>query len=366
MEVLTQKLRDNNFSAVSEEILSLYDKGAYLDVINAFKIIQKSDDIEYFSCQYFNAFVGIYLLVSISYSILGHYEKALGTMIELNNKYHRVKNIYYVFMQILRHKDFETISKEDAQEIVNHFNITLREFNKNARIRFYNNFAFCYYKNELYSSAIEFYEKALLYNRKDMQLIIGKNQALYEHYNHSLSKEVIATLKVDIKKLSTLQTNFDVYLSICKLYYFIGDFEKALKYVNLALNIIGEENKEREIYAYDWISRIAYKSKKYATAAIFYEKIIEKLIVCNKNYIINEEIHPIPELNKMFEFLTQCKEKITKHDIHYINKSIWAGIIVATLLEFFEIYSGTKSFAIPTIMVIIITLFGVIYVNVYK
>ena len=69
----------------------------------------------------------------------------------------------------------------------------------------------------------------------------------------------------------------------------------------------------------------------------------------------------------MLEYLTENKERIRKHDVHYINKSIWGGIIAAIILECFEIYSGgTHNVLFLILMIVIVVLVSVCYINVYK
>ena len=123
-----------------------------------------------------------------------------------------------------------------------------------------------------------------------------------------------------------METSFNVLLSLGKIYYFLGNYDKSISYLQTAIE------------AFDWLSRIAFKSKKYQIAVEYYQKIIDALIKLPLEN--NSTIHPRPELYKMFKYLNQNKEATLKHDIHYINKSIWGGIFAGIILESAEILSG--------------------------
>ena len=69
----------------------------------------------------------------------------------------------------------------------------------------------------------------------------------------------------------------------------------------------------------------------------------------------------------MLKYLTQNKEEIKKHDVHYIKKSIWGGIIAGIILEGFEIYSGgTTNPNILIGMVILVVFVSFCFINIYK
>lgn len=161
-----------------------------------------------------------------------------------------------------------------------------------------------------------------------------------------------------------METNFDTLLALGKMYYFCGKYSRALIFVQKAIEIAKDQPNAR-VHAYDWLSRIAFKTKHHEVAAEYYNQIIKEIIECSD--YTQDTIHPKPNLYKMLEYLTENKRKIRKHDVHYINKSIWGGIIAAIILESFEIYSnGTHSAFLLLTMVVIVLLVSVFYINVYK
>lgn len=168
-----------------------------------------------------------------------------------------------------------------------------------------------------------------------------------------------------------METSFNVLLSLGKIYYFLGNYDKSISYLQTAIELPTDNKEKYEIYAFDWLSRIAFKSKKYQIAVEYYQKIIDALIKLPLEN--NSTIHPRPELYKMFKYLNQNKEATLKHDIHYINKSIWGGIFAGIILESAEILSGQYNeiwFLTPINIVIGMIIFILIvsfcFINVYK
>lgn len=330
-----------NFNRI---IYQLYDNKNYLEIIRLYNIHFNSKNF-YEKCFFnFNIVVNIVLLVTNSYCCIGNYAKALEHMIILDDSYYIYKRTYFLLMQILRTKDFKKINKEDAQAIVQNFNENLRIFNKDFRLRFYNNLAYIHYKRGTYKEAIEYYKKAIPYAPDNIQLLIGYYQAVYYGGNktHCINGEIKKELINNIDKIMQQQASFDLYLALGKLHYFIGEYQQAFTFVNLALDTLSESEKnKKEIYAYDWISRISYKLKQYATASIFYEKIIDSLIKSSENAIIEQEtIHPKPELYKMLKFLNETKQYIASEETSKLSKSIWAGIIITTIFGLIECFKN--------------------------
>lgn len=323
------------FQDFCSDFYDLYDKQKYLNIIQLFDQFSNSNNYDEMCFKYFNYVVGITILTAISYCNIGDYKNAKDILVFLEDTYYIFKRYYYLLIQILRRHYFINISQEDAKELVKHINKTLQEFNKHLRLRFYNNLAYVHYKNELYKDAIRYYKKTLPYAPNNVQIIVGYYQAIYySQPKHCVQGEYKKTLEIAIKQILSLEANFDTYLALGKLHYFLGEHQKALNFINIAINVLKQDDLKnlKEIYAYDWISRIAYKQKQYSTASVFYEKIIDSLVKeQGRNFIDHEAIHPKPELYKMLKFLNETKQLIANQETSKLNKSIWSGIIITSI-----------------------------------
>lgn len=377
------KQRNEKLEKLYENVLALYDQMDYRGVILIFEAFLKLDNIDVLYYEHFNFVADIYIFASLSYLNLYEYEKALDVLINFEEQYNIIKNYYSKFIKYTKKNVFSKDEQEHIKNFISIINNGFNEFNKTRKIKFYNNLAYCYYKNKKYAKAVNYYESALRFNCSNLQLLTGKAQSLYELYNHKLPKEVKDTLFSIINKIQynkqDYSSMFDCYLAIAKITYFLGNSAQALNYLSIALKFLNTDNnaecKDKQIYAYDWISRIAYKEKQYSTAAIFYEKIIDCLIQNKGSFIEHETIHPKPELSKMLKFLNETKRKVIDADIHYTNKSIWVGLIVGALfgscqlfqvlVEYFK-YNNNKSFIICIIVFAILTAFGYIFIDKFK
>lgn len=170
-------------------------------------------------------------------------------------------------------------------------------------------------------------------DRAYLELISSINlQDYHNRYNNPVANIFCLNEKYrkTIKLLMKQETNFDTLLSIGKILYFLGDYDSALNYVQNAieLNIMNKNSSPQMIFAYDWLSRIAYKEKRYTVAANFYEKIIDKIISDSDSILANGIIHQKPKLSDMVRYLNETKDLVAKGEIHYINKTIWEAIKV--------------------------------------
>ena len=331
-----QKTTENAFLDFYDTVYGLYESKKYLDIINRYNKFKNSPNFSLILFKYFVIVVNMTILTSISYCSIGDYSKAKEVMLFINEKYYLYKKQYNFLIKEKRNKSLSVIDRNEIKQVTNFLNLTLREFNKFLRYRFYNNIGYVHYKNKLYEDALYFYKKAIPYDRENLQLIVGKYQSLYyakkEHcFNDKERKELLEDIEIIKKK----NTGFDTYLTLGKLYYFNQELDIALNYINIAISTLNEEDENKhnkEIYAYDWISRISYKQRYYSTASIFYEKIIDSLVKDNnKTYIDHEGIHPKPELHRMLKYLNETKQHLIDAEISNLNKSIWAGILITTI-----------------------------------
>ena len=328
-----------DISETYDKCLELYKTQKFIDVINLYEELLNSPKYNEHRFVDFNMVVDITIYAALSCFNMGEYQKAKAYLSDFEEFYYIFKRMYFLLMQNLRKKTFLRMSEKDTKVMVNYINNSLKDFNSNSKLRFYNNLGYAYYKCEEYKEAIKYYKKTLTMSSNNIQLIVGLHQAEYYSNNpHKLNKKFKAKLLEDIVKIKQMDSCYETYLALGKLHYFLGDYSRALNYIHIAISSI-HDNNEQAIYAYDWISRIAYKQKQYSTASIFYEKIIESLVQNTNSSIINhEEIHPKPELYKMLSFLNETKQFIADEENSKLHKSIWAGISITSIFGIIECY----------------------------
>lgn len=359
-----------------EEISKLFRGKRYLEVIKSVSNIKSTLDLDILDYSFFNNKVACLIYAGLSYTELGFYKQAYITFYEINKRFASLKYARISWKSIARyptsrkHLKMATEALTMLEEQINIFNLT-------NHVRYLSNIAYVCYKLKDYKQAIIFYKKALCRKSKDLQLNLGIAQAQYYYYrnkypfeflNNILCKHVPDKIKQNyfktIDMLFKMDTSFDTLLAIGKMYYFLEEYPRALLFIQKAIELVNDQ-PEAKVHAYDWLSRIAFKTKHYEVASEYYNQIIKEIVECSE--YTQDAIHPKPNLYKMLEYLTQNKEKIRKHDVHYINKSIWGGIIAAIILECFEIYSGgNHNVLFLFFMIIIVVLVSICYINVYK
>ena len=354
-----QKTTENAFLDFYDILYGLYESKKYLEIISRYNKFKNSPKFSLILFKYFVFVVDMTILTSISYCNIGDYNKAKEIMLFLNDEYYLYKKRYYFLTREKKNTKLSEKEKQEIKDVTNFINITLREFNQNFRFRFFNNLAYVHYKNKQYKEALSYYKKALSYDCANLQLIVGKYQSLYyANKEHRFCLKERNKLLKDIETIKEMNSSFDTYLALGKLYYFNQEIDVALNYVNIAISTLNEDNQNRiskEIYAYDWISRISYKQKNYATASIFYEKIIESLIKDeNEIFIDHEGIHPKPELHRMLTYLNETKQHLADAETSNLNKSIWAGIFITTIFGLIQCHYDSR---IPDINCLYIFIF---------
>ena len=204
----------------------------------------------------------------------------------------------------------------------------IKKFNSNNSYKYLSNIAYACYKLKRYKEAIKYYKKALIRrkNKKDILLNLGIAQAQYELYKgklpYSVKKWYIKTIDI----FSNSKTNFDTLLAIGKMHYFLKDYDKALNFVQKALEFTVNE-PQNKVYAYDWLSRIAYKKKNHSIAIGFYEEVIRCLVEYpdSKQGMI---IHPKPQLYLMTKFLNENKKILKNQELRGVWYTVIASLIV--------------------------------------
>lgn len=392
--------------STEKELQYLFNENKYLEVISKVNKIEKLLDEEFLDFYYFNNKISCLIYLGLSYFQLGNYENAKMAFLKVSNK---------VFLLVQAMRYWKRLAKipinQQLSDIAQNACSLLKEqfdyFNKTNYFNYLSNLAYTFYKLEEYELSVQHYKKALkVYYKKckkgdkdkniEMQLHLGIAEAQYYQYrnivnfkflnkktNQSLNKIINEIIKKNIPKnikdnyhktikmLEDMGSSFDTLLALGKMYYFLGKYDRSISYLQMAISFSVENKCQKEIYAFDWLSRIAYKTKRHEIAVDYYKKIIDSLITVS---IKNEKtIHPYPELHKMFKYLNQNKEATLKHDVHYINKSIWGGIFAGILFESAEILSSQDSlnpFLSPAniviIMICLVLLSSCIYINVYK
>lgn len=359
-----------------QQVRELFRKKKYIEVITVVKKLQRTIDLTFLDYSYFNNKVVCLIYQGLSYAELGFYKDAYLVFSKINEKFANLKYAKVALRNIIRYpidKYQAKMAKEALEMLEDQFLI----FYHSNHVNFLSNFAYICYKLEYYETAIIYYKRALCRKNKDIQLNLGIAQAQYyahrkkykfEFLNKFFCNHTPSDIKVQYKKtiemLFKMETSFDTLLAIGKMYYFCEEYASSLIFVQKALELAKDQPNAR-IHVYDWLSRIAFKTKHHEVAAEYYNQIIDELINCSD--YTQEAIHPKSNLYKMLEYLTQNKEQIRKHDVHYINKSIWGGIIAALLLECFEIYAGgQQGILFLLIMIVIVLLVSICYINIYK
>lgn len=383
-QTLDNKIKNklNEFVYYEQNSKRLFEKRAYQELISLI------DTQEY--CKKFEAPVVcvfclnekfVYLIYKgLAYIELSEYAKAVDVLLLVEKDYIRLLDLKSRYKKQKR----ESFSQDEIlNEILHIVNILISSVQDNLRKTFAN-LAFAYYKLKDYKNSIKYYKKAIYRDKKNPQLHLELSQAQYRNIENKtknvswyniigkiqLQKEIIVQSKNYIKTIELYkkqETNFETLLSIGKLLYFLGDYQSSLNYVQNAIELCNtRETKHKKIFAYDWLSRIAYKEKKYAVAVSFYEKIIDNIISNSNSISENGIIHQKPKLNDMVKYLNEVKDLVSQSEVHYFNKSIWGGIITGIILETAEIYASTESFKIPIYMIVILVLVGFVYIHKYK
>ncbi|CDE44631.1 unknown [Clostridium sp. CAG:768] len=359
-----------------QEVRNLFRSKKYIEVITVVKKLQRMIDLTFLDYSYFNNKVVCLIYQGLSYVELGFYKEAYFVFNQISEKFAKLKQDKITLKNIIRYT-IDKYQAKMAKEALDMLEEQFLLFYHSNYVNFLSNFAYICYKLEDYETAIIYYKKALYKRSKDIQLNLGIAQAQYyahrKHFKFNLLNKIFynhtpSDIKVQYKKtiemFFRMETSFDTLLAIGKMYYFCEEYSTSLIFVQKALELAKDQPNAR-IHAYDWLSRIAFKTKHYEVAAEYYHQIISELINCSD--YTPEVIHPKPNLYKMLEYLTQNKEQIRKHDVHYINKSIWGGIIAAVILESFEIYSnGQEGILFLTLMVMIVFIVSLCYINIYK
>ncbi len=386
--------RTHKLISTEKELQVLFSENKYLEIISKVQQIEKLIEEDFLDLYFFNNKISCLIYLGLSFCQLGNYQEAKISFLKIQNR------LAFLLYSIRHWKHLIKISVNERQSDIAQTGYKLLKeqlnyYNETNSCNFLSNLAYTYYKLKEYKLSVSYYKKALkVYYKKskkyekdksrEMQLHLGIAEAQYYYYRNITSYRLInkifyKNLPQDIKdnydktirKLKNMESSFDVLLALGKMYYFLGKYDESISFLQKAIELPSVNKDKNEIYAFDWLSRIAFKTKRYEIATDYYKKIIDALI---KTPIKNEQtIHPRPELHKMFEFLNKNKEKTLKHDIHYINKSIWGGIIAGTILESAEILSSQgevypffSPINIVVIMIILVLLTSIIYINIYK
>ena len=348
------------FEQFRQQIIAFYGQYKFVNVVNIYEKICNEESFLLEVMSNFKVWDDVFFRVYISYIKLLKYVQALNVMI----RYREIRRLLVVvFVHASSKPNFKEYSKQ-IYEAIQAFKI----------IKFFNNVAYSYYKEKEYDKALTKYELALRYSAEispdeKLQLLIGKAQSMYYKFENSKKKnfqEFFNSIQEIIKEVFNYDGNCDILLALAKLYYFIGDYDNSLNYLDLALKQNEKEKSELlEIYAYDWLSRIAYKQKRYSIAVGFYEKLIQLLTVYSSNEEFNI-INPLPHIHNILQYLNETKELVAKQDISYINKTIWAGIVITALFGLIDFYrSGMSLFLVLFILLVtFILVFAIIHLDV--
>lgn len=307
------------------ELKDLFSKKKYLEVIRSVKQIDKFLNTEYLDYTSFDDKVACLIFAGISYIELGLYNKATGIFYDIENRYEKLK--------LFRHFWKSHSVNPSSKEMFDLSNMALKllkeqiqNFKAHNESRYLSNLAYACYKLEKYKAAIKYYKKALIRDKKNIQLNLGIAQSQYRLYKHNLPCCIKKRFYKTIDLLQESETNFDSLLAIGKMYYFLKDYETALAFVQKALEF-AEREPENRIYAYDWLSRIAYITKNHTVAISFYEEVIKCLVEFPDNQ--QDVIHPKPKLYDMMKYLNDNKRIVHNQEM----RTLWYTVIVLSLIH---------------------------------
>lgn len=352
------------------EIRKLYKQKKYLDIFALYNEYENLFTQIRLDLCYFNKIISSLIYIALSYFALEDYNISLAFFREVKAKYNDV----YSIKRTLQNK--ETLTKLEMR-LLNGIKQELHNFNLTNRTKFYINCAYTYYKinekgnlKENNEKALYYYKKALLMkNISDsqfMQCLVGIAEVKYRFFDHK--SDIPENFKKEFQNIYKIllfqKTSFDTYLSLGKINYFMQEYDDALIYVQKALELTAKD-EEKRIFAYDWMSRIAYVSKQYSTASVFYEKIIDELV--NYPDQQQEEIHQRPKLYKMVRFLNETKTYLAQEETSKLSKSIWAGISITTFFELINCYKYYKFdmlFCVGIGIIVFIFIYTILHTNI--
>ena len=326
-----EKLKDNNvasqFAKKYPIVKILFEQKKYLEVIKVVKKLQPYFEADYLDYTFFDNKAVFLIYEGISYIELGLYEDALDVLLQIEIKYEALKKAR-IFWRNFAKKPINKNSFEMSKHACELISDQMQKFNDNNSYKYLSNIAYACFKLERYQDAIKYYKRALRRrkNKKDMLLNLGIAEAQYELYKGKLPKNIKKWYTKTIDILSRSKTDFDTLLAIGKMYYFLKDYDKALNFVQRALELTVNE-PQNKVYAYDWLSRIAYKKKNHSLAIGFYEDVIRCLVEYpdSKQGMI---IHPKPQLYMMIKFLNDNKRIVKNKELRGVWYTVIAGLVV--------------------------------------
>ena len=188
-KIQTPLLVDKDFQNLYNQFVEYYNSKKYFELINLYEIFLNTCNYLEHCFVDFNMVVDVTLYVALACFNLNEYEKAKNYLTKFEDFYLSYKRRYCYHKERLNKKKYSTIPEIDSKIIVEYMNDTLKEFNHNNKIRFYNNLGYAHYKCGQYDEAIKYYKKTLLMKPDNIQLIVGYHQAVYYRISpHYLKK----------------------------------------------------------------------------------------------------------------------------------------------------------------------------------
>ncbi len=306
-----------------KSLKQLFEDKKYLEVLYLVQKNKELLDTEFLDYFYFDDKVACLIFAGISYIELGLYTRALAIFKNIELRYANIKS-FKQFWKNISKRPVDKAMFDMAENALNLLKTQIRIFNSSNNCRYLSNMAYTCYKLKKYKDAIKYYKKALVRNKKDIQLNLGIAQSQYRIYKFLLPRDVRIWFRKTIEIFSGYGTSFDTLLAIGKMYYFLKEYEISLSFVQKALEFAQKE-PQNKIYAYDWLSRIAYKTKHNSVAIHFYEEIIKCLVEYPDNQ--QDVIHPKPKMSDMLKYLNKNKQIVRNQEI----RVIWYTVIVSII-----------------------------------
>lgn len=180
----------------------------------------------------------------------------------------------------------------------------------------------------------------------------------------------IITFKIHDKSRKIIEAlgkkNFDTHFAICKLYYYLGEYQNSIFYAQLALSASTLQKPNNYLaLVYNYLARIAYKTGNHSMAIVFYDKAIENILGIEQNIeskeqeshlvekiknkfkkpqVVNIEdsgvIHSIPKLSEVIKYAQQNRDILEKKAVSRVYLPLIITIIFMSIISGAQIYSG--------------------------
>ena len=259
--------------------------------------------------------IALLLRVALAYIELDDFEEALKI-------YERLNKLIREFDQIVSSLEKESDKQDGDNKLLAILLEQKQKADDNIK-RYFATRAYVHYKigkdardKELseiaeinFRNTLKYHNRVKKFDKNDLDSSLG---ILRIYYYQNVIQQHKQDYDEVFKLLSQQKTCMKTFLYYCEAYYFLKEYDKALDNAKKALDV-ADDNIGKEIYVYDWLSRIAYSLKDHHMAVCYYEKLIEYLVKDKEFCNISDEkgaINLTPKLSDLFKYLSENKKKI--------------------------------------------------------